>query len=128
MSQSRDANDTLRDGGTFEENTDQPQHEAKANGHDTTLLPWTNMSTWDDGDPAPLDWSITNLVPREQVGLFSGVGGTGKTTTELLKDVAHVTGLPWFNWMPVQGQVIFVGCEDTDKVWRLRLTTIARHF
>ena len=51
---------------------------------------------------------ITNLVPREQVGLFSGVGGTGKTTTELLKDVAHVVGLPWLNWIPTQGPVILL--------------------
>jgi RecA-family ATPase len=91
-------------------------------------LQWLDMSTWDDGEPEPLDWSITNLVPREQVGLFSGVGGTGKTTLELLKDVAHVTGLPWFNWMPVQGPVIFVGCEDPKKIWRIRLTAITRYF
>ena len=91
-------------------------------------LPWLDMSSWDDGPPPPIEWSITNLVPREQVGLFSGVGGTGKTTCELLKDVAHVTGLPWFNWMPTQGPVLFVGCEDTDKVWRIRLTVIAKHF
>ena len=78
-------------------------------------LKWLDMSSWDDGPPPPIEWSITNLVPREQVGLFSGVGGTGKTTCELLKDVAHVIGLPWFNWMPTQGPVLFVGCEDTDK-------------
>jgi RecA-family ATPase len=91
-------------------------------------LPWLDMSSWDNSEPAPIEWSITNLVPREQVGLFSGVGGTGKTTTELLKDVAHVVGLPWLNWMPTQGPVIFVGCEDADKVWRIRLTAIAKHF
>ena len=92
------------------------------------MLSWLDMSRWDDSEPPPIEWSITNLVPREQVGLFSGVGGTGKTTTELLKDVAHVVGLPWLNWMPTQGPVIFVGCEDTDKVWRIRLTLIAKHF
>jgi RecA-family ATPase len=91
-------------------------------------IKWLDMSSWDDGPAPPVEWSITNLVPREQVGLFSGVGGTGKTTCELLKDVAHVTGLPWFNWMPTQGPVLFVGCEDTDKVWRIRLTVIAKHF
>jgi RecA-family ATPase len=26
------------------------------------------------------------------------------------------------------GAVIFIGCEDPDKVWRIRLTVIARHF
>jgi RecA-family ATPase len=70
---------------------------------DAPPLSYVDMSSWDDGEPPPIEWSITNLVPREQVGLFSGVRGTGKTTTELLKDVAHVTGLAWFNWMPAQG-------------------------
>jgi RecA-family ATPase len=107
--------------------------EAKQSGNGSARqeqrpLPWLNMSSWDDGEPPPIEWSITNLVPREQVGLFSGVGGTGKTTTELLKDVAHVIGLRWFNWMPIRGPVLFVGCEDTDRVWRIRLTVIAKHF
>jgi RecA-family ATPase len=95
---------------------------------DNIALPWVNMSSWDDGDPPPIEWSVSELIPRGQVGLFSGVGGTGKTTTELLKDAAHVTGLPWFNWMPTQGMVIYVGCEDPDKVWRIRLTAITKYF
>lgn len=101
------------------------------NGHTAPPPPplaWVDMSGWDDGEPPLLEWSITNLVPREQVGLFSGVGGTGKTTCELLKDVTHVLGLPWFNWMPTPGPILFVGCEDSDKVWRLRLAVIARFF
>jgi RecA-family ATPase len=132
-----DINDTLRTEGPDavrarhdKAQTYEPPVESKSNGHDgpDRPLPWIDMSSWDDGDPPPIEWSITNLVPREQVGLFSGVGGTGKTTTELLKDVAHVAGLPWFNWMPMQGPVIFVGCEDTDNVWRIRLSLIAKHF
>jgi RecA-family ATPase len=91
-------------------------------------LRWVDMSSWDESEPPPIEWSIANLVPREQVGLFSGVGGTGKTTIEAMKDVAHVVGLPWFNWMPTQGPVIFVGCEDPDKIWRIRLTAVAKHF
>ena len=91
-------------------------------------LRWLDMSDWDNSEPPLLEWSITNLVPRKQVGLFSGVGGTGKTTSELLKNAAHVLGLPWFNWMPTQGPVIFVGCEDIDEVWRIRLTVIAKYF
>ena len=110
------------------EEIDHEQARGNGAGHEQRPLPWLNMSSWDEGEAPPMEWSITNLVPREQVGLFSGVGGTGKTTTELLKDVAHVVGLPWFNWMPIQGPVIFVGCEDTDRVWRLRLSVIAKHF
>src|ERR1700744_3081900 len=58
-------------------------------GHAIERVPapvvWTDMSRWDDGDPPDLEWSITDILPREQIGLSSGVGGAGKTTLELLK-------------------------------------------
>jgi RecA-family ATPase len=123
MSDQRDFSDA------FDEHVDPPRQTGNGNGADPLPPPqWVDMSGWDDGEPPLTEWSISNLVPREQAGLFSGVGGTGKTTTELMKDVAHVTGLPWLNWMPAQGPVIFVGCEDPENIWRIRLTAIARHY
>jgi RecA-family ATPase len=91
-------------------------------------LRWLDMASWDAGDPPPLEWAIPVCVPREQVGLYSGVGGTGKTTNELLKNVAHVLGLPWFGMHPTRGPAFYVGSEDPDKVLRIRLTTIARYY
>jgi DNA polymerase len=91
-------------------------------------LAWLDMSTWDDGDPPPLEWAVPFCIPREQVGLYSGVGGTGKTTCELLKNVAHVLGRPWFGMQPTPGPTIYVGSEDPEKILRIRLTTIARFY
>jgi RecA-family ATPase len=132
-----DINDTLRTEGenAVRDRSDKAQKyerdEPHGNGGEAARVKtpeWLDMSSWDDSEPPPIEWSISSLVPREQVGLFSGVGGTGKTTIEAMKDVAHVVGLPWFNWMPMQGPVISVGCEDPDKIWRIRLTEIAKHF
>jgi DNA polymerase len=91
-------------------------------------LPWLNMSSWDDGDAPPIEWTIPDRVPRGQVGLFSGIGGTGKTTVELMRDVAHVLGQPWYDMVPAQGPAIYVGTEDPDNVLRIRLTAVARHY
>jgi RecA-family ATPase len=91
-------------------------------------LQWLDMSQWDASDPPPIDWIIPDRIPRGQVGLFSGIGGTGKTTIDLMRNVAHVIGLPWYNMMPAQGPAIYVGTEDPDNVLRIRLTAIARYF
>jgi RecA-family ATPase len=91
-------------------------------------LEWLDMSMWDASEPPPLEWVIHERVPREQVGLFSGIGGTGKTTIELMKNVAHVVGAPWYNTMPAVGPTLYVGTEDSDAVLRIRLTNVARYY
>ncbi len=40
--------------------------------------------------PPERQWAICDRVPLNQVGLFSGKGGTGKGIIELMKNVAHV--------------------------------------
>jgi DNA polymerase len=92
------------------------------------VIAWLDMSKWDDGEPLPLEWAVPFCIPREQVGLYSGVGGTGKTTNELLKNVAHVLGRPWFGMQPTLGPTFYVGSEDPEKILRIRLTTIARYY
>ena len=91
-------------------------------------LPFIDMSKWDDSEPPPIEWTIPDRVPRGQVGLFSGIGGTGKTTIEMMRDAAHVLGLPWYDMVPTQGPAIYVSTEDPEKVLRIRLTAIARHY
>jgi hypothetical protein len=75
-------------------------------------LNWVDMSNWDN-DPIPeREWAIRDRVPANQVGLFSGEGGTGKSITELQKKIAHVTGKDWLGSMPEPGPAIYVGAED----------------
>ena len=91
-------------------------------------LQWLDMSTWDNEPIPQRDWVIPNRVPAEQVGLFSGEGGAGKSIIELTKDVAHVAGKDWFGSLPDVGPAIYIGTEDSEKELHIRLAMIARHF
>jgi RecA-family ATPase len=91
-------------------------------------LQWLNMSSW-DSEPAPLrEWAILDRSPLNQVGLFSGHGGTGKSLVELTKDVAHVAGRDWFGSMPALGPAIYIGAEDDAGEIHRRLADIAAHY
>ena len=86
------------------------------------------MSGW-DSKPVPVrQWAIRDRVPLNQVGLFSGEGGTGKSIIELMKDVAHVTGKDWLGSMPEQGGAFYLGAEDEADEIHIRLDAVARHY
>ena len=90
-------------------------------------LKWLDMSSWDT-DPIPeRQWAISNLVPLNQVGLFSQ-GGTGKSIIEIMKNVAHVAGKEWFSHQPTQGGAFYLGAEDEADELHIRLAVIARHY
>jgi RecA-family ATPase len=91
-------------------------------------LPWINMSNW-DSEPIPeRKWAIRGRVPLNQVGLFSGEGGTGKSILELTKDIAHVAGQDWLGSLPEQGPAIYLGAEDDEDEIHIRLAQIANYY
>jgi RecA-family ATPase len=93
-----------------------------------TTLQWLDMSNW-DREPIPeRKWAIRDRVPLNQVGLFSGEGGTGKSIIELTKDVAHVTGKDWLGSLPEPGPAIYTGAEDDKDELHIRLAAIAKHY
>ena len=65
------------------------------------------------------------LVPLNQVGLFSGEGGTGKSIIELMKNIAHVAGMEWFGLLRAGG-AFYLGAEDETDELHIRLAVIAR--
>ena len=91
-------------------------------------LQWLDMSTWDNKPVPERKWAIKDRVPLNQAGLFSGEGGTGKSITELQKDVAHVTGKDWLGSMPEPGPAIYIGAEDDEAEIHIRLAAIAKHY
>jgi RecA-family ATPase len=95
---------------------------------ETAGLPWYDIAGWDGSEPPERLWAVLDLVPRPQVGLFSGAGGGGKSIIELTRNVAHVTGSEWFGHTVTKGGAFYLGCEDdADEIWR-RLAVIARHY
>jgi RecA-family ATPase len=87
-----------------------------------------NISGWDEVAIPAREWAIVDCVPLRQVGIFSGEGGGGKSTIELMKNVCHVMGLPWFGRVMVQRPTIYVGSEDDETEIQIRLMLIARHY
>jgi hypothetical protein len=91
-------------------------------------IPWLDMSNW-DSEPVPeRKWAIRDRVPLNQAGLFSGEGGTGKSITEMQKNVAHVTGKDWLGSMPEPGPAFYIGAEDDKDELHIRLAAIAAHY
>jgi RecA-family ATPase len=91
-------------------------------------LQWLDMSNWDN-EPVPnRKWAIPDRVPLNQVGLFSGEGGTGKSIIELMKNVAHVAKGEWFGSQPGQGPTFYLGAEDDTDELHIRIAAIARHY
>jgi RecA-family ATPase len=88
-------------------------------------IEWLDMSNWDNVPVPVRKWAIRDRVPLNQVGLFSGEGGTGKSIIELMKNVAHVTGKEWFGSLPEQGGAFYLGAEDEAEEIHIRLAAIA---
>ena len=86
------------------------------------------MSKWDDEPRPEREWAIFDRVPLNQVGLFSGEGGTGKSIIEMMKDVAHVAGKDWLGSLPEIGPAFYLGAEDDEKEIHIRFHDIARHY
>jgi DNA polymerase len=82
-----------------------------------------------DGEPIPeLEYAVPNRFPLENVGLFSGEGGQGKSTLVQQLCVAHTIRRQWLGCTPRQGPAIYVECEDAERVLRWRLVMIAAHY
>ena len=100
----------------------------KAQAKHASPLNWLDISSWDTEPVPERRWAIRDCVPLQQVGLFSGEGGTGKSITELMKNVAHVTGKDWLGLLPEPGPAIYVGAEDDENETHIRLADIAKHY
>ena len=86
------------------------------------------MSRWDDEPRPEREWVILDRVPVNQVGLFSGEGGAGKSIIEMTKDVAHVAGKDWLGSLPALGPAFYIGAEDEEREIHIRFYDIANYY
>jgi RecA-family ATPase len=101
-----------------------------AYGYDTDAasLPFIDFSGW-DGEPLPdRDWAVRDRIPLRQTNLFSGEGGSGKSSVSLHLCCAHVLGRDWLGSLPETGPAIFIDAEDDEREIHIRLGSIARHY
>jgi hypothetical protein len=59
---------------------------------DASALPFINYSNWDQEIILNRDWAVLDRIPLPQTSLFSGEGGTGKSSVALHLCCAHVLG------------------------------------
>lgn len=89
---------------------------------------WIALDDWDETETPPQDWTVKDRIPRRQVTLFTGEGGTGKSTIGLHLCCAHVLGKDCLTTLPEQGPAFFLDAEDELSVVRIRLDAIRRHY
>lgn len=72
------------------------------------------------GKPVPPQaWLVENMIPANNVTLFSGDGGTGKSLLTLQLAAAVATGGSWIGYRPLQGPAVYLSAEDEiDEVHR----------
>jgi RecA-family ATPase len=82
-----------------------------------------------DSEPVPeLEYAVPDRYPLDNVGLFSGEGGQGKSSLVQQLCVAHVLQREWLGCTPRHGAAIYIECEDAERVLHWRLKAIARHY
>jgi RecA-family ATPase len=96
--------------------------------YDARDLPFINYSNWDQEIMLNRDWAVLDRIPLRQTSLFSGEGGTGKSSVALHLCCAHVLGKEWLGSLPEIGPAIFIDAEDDEKEIHIRLSHIVRHY
>jgi len=72
-----------------------------------------DLAQFDERELPVRQWAVPDLIPRGEVGLCSGHGGTGKSRLMLHLAVAHVLGRDWLRHVAERGPVIYLGAEST---------------
>ncbi len=77
--------------------------------------------------PVPArEWAVDGLVPFRAVTLFSGDGGTGKSTLALQLACASVLGQRWLGRDTRPGKAFYLSCEDDLAELHRRLASICQ--
>lgn len=91
------------------------------------LIP-VNLNDMLTNPPAPPKFVWDGLVPRGEVTLFAGHGGTGKTYIALLLAVSVALGRDLFGITVDRCKAVFVSLEDDGDVIRWRLACICKYW
>ena len=69
----------------------------------------------------PREWLVEDIIPHENVALFTGDGGIGKTILALQLGVSLSTRTDWLGFKCMQGPSLYVGAEDSKNEIHRRL-------
>ncbi len=77
-----------------------------------------------NGDPPPRSWLVEELIPKKNVTLLNGDGGTGKSLLALQLAVATAIGSYWVGREVAAGSCLYVSAEDDIDELHRRLAQI----
>lgn len=81
-----------------------------------------DLGAWSRFDPEPKAFRMAGVVPEGEVTLFTGPGGTNKSTFGLQLCAASAAGKPMLGIAVEPGAALYVTAEDDDREnhWRLK--------
>ncbi len=78
-------------------------------------------------EPARPDFLVADWLPSGYVTLFAGHGGVGKSLIALFVAVCLAAGMPFFGVEVARRRVLFLSCEDRERVLHWRLARICSY-
>jgi RecA-family ATPase len=81
-----------------------------------------DLSAWAQHEPEPKSFRMAGIIPEGEVTLFTGPGGTNKSTFGLQLCAASAAGKAMLGIAVEPGPALYVTAEDDDREnhWRLR--------
>lgn len=88
----------------------------------TETFPIADLSAWAQIEPEPKRFAMTGVIPEGEVTLFTGPGGTNKSTFGLQLCACSAAARPMLGVDVQPGPALYVTAEDEDREnhWRLR--------
>jgi hypothetical protein len=83
---------------------------------------------WKGTTPEPVRWLAQGRIPADDLTLYAGNGGAGKTETAVQLLVAVAAGLgDWLGCVVEAGPALFLSCEERESNIRDRVERFCRH-
>jgi RecA-family ATPase len=76
----------------------------------------------------PREWIIPDVIPRRNVTILSGDGGTGKSLLDLHLCVAATLGQTWLDFFPIRGPALYFTSEEDDDEINRRMESIGKFY
>lgn len=89
-------------------------------------FPLADLSAWASTPPEPKRFLMSGFLPEREVTLFTGAGGTNKSTFGLQLCACAAAGLPMLGVPVAACPSLYITAEDDDQENHWRLTKIAR--
>lgn len=96
-----------------------------ARSAEADTFPIADLVQWSEQQPEAKSFVMTGVIPEGEVTLFTGPGGSNKSTFGLQLCAASAAGKPMLGMAVMPGPSLYVTAEDDDRENHWRLTKIA---